>query len=274
VNKPDSFANIDTVNASLNLLFRSLGTDKVAEFRQEYLPTWKDIGYKEDPIIYAQRISKDFLSHYGVIVTRAIVAFRSDLEVPGVVELSNQNDLFVEVDSIYQGERDAILAILAHEMTHIFLHKVGLNSKNEQQNEILTDVTAMFLGFGLLLLNSNGIIVWKVGKQMHFGYLSLDEQGYLLAKRCAYFGLNFKGHLRKGLPKESFNNGKNRLKEEMALLFPNKGTTRSGKPLALGFAETSEEIKCIMCSQRLRLPPGKAKGVATCPTCKTDMKRP
>jgi hypothetical protein len=56
----DKFPNIEIVNASLRLLFGSLGRDRVLSFRTEYVPTWKDTGYKEDPILYVQRISKEF----------------------------------------------------------------------------------------------------------------------------------------------------------------------------------------------------------------------
>ncbi len=78
-------------------------------------------------------------------------------------------------------------------MAHIFLHRNDLRFSVERENEILTDTTAAYLGLGVLIL---GGILFQVTKDQfstmetqtrHFGYLTPDEFGYLLAKRHIIF---------------------------------------------------------------------------------------
>lgn len=53
-----------------------------------------------------------------------------------------------------------ILAILAHESTHNYLHQYGVRRADETENEILTDIGAAYLGLGGLLLSGYKPIYW------------------------------------------------------------------------------------------------------------------
>ena len=53
-----------------------------------------------------------------------------------------------------------ILAILAHEYTHHYLYQKNIRKNNEDENEILTEVAAAYLGIGQLLVNGYKPIVW------------------------------------------------------------------------------------------------------------------
>jgi len=46
---------------------------------------------------------------------------------------------------------DHILAILAHESTHHYLHEYKIRKTHEKENEILTDLAAAYIGFGPVL---------------------------------------------------------------------------------------------------------------------------
>ncbi len=77
----------------------------------------------------------------------------------GQVELSvGQEEVFIEIDSMTVRFNGAVLGILAHEISHKYLHRYGVSyaphskSGNEEE-EALTDVTAAFLGLGKLMLN-------------------------------------------------------------------------------------------------------------------------
>jgi hypothetical protein len=64
------------------------------------------------------------------------------------VELSQSNEFFVELQSQHRFAAKAIAAILAHEVAHIFLHRCGVRFPDEFENEVLTDTTAVYVGFG------------------------------------------------------------------------------------------------------------------------------
>lgn len=53
-----------------------------------------------------------------------------------------------------------ILAILAHEISHHFLNTHSISMEPEEKNEVLTDVTAIYLGFGQLLLEGYKPVKW------------------------------------------------------------------------------------------------------------------
>lgn len=91
-----------------------------------------------------------------------------------------------------------IMAVLIHECVHNFLYYYNLELYPEAENEILTDVTAVFLGFGDLLREGYKPIkeivegpspqgeagfkvsCWKVG------YLELNEIAYVQEKYNAF----------------------------------------------------------------------------------------
>ncbi|MGA2226524.1 MAG: hypothetical protein ABSH41_18970 [Syntrophobacteraceae bacterium] len=99
------------------------------------------------------------------------------------------------VDINYGAVQDSIelLAVLAHEITHIFLNIVGLSFQDTMQNEILTDTTATYLGFGNIILNAYSKRQKKINEKTvefsskWFGYLSPAEYGCIIAKRTKKF---------------------------------------------------------------------------------------
>lgn len=148
----------------------------------------------EDPILQVQEITHAIATHLHVDVGAIIVSFRSDLGPAAKVELSSEEDFFVEIDSRYKNDCDLLNAVLAHEVTHIFLHRNHVRYLDELQNEILTDTTAAYLGLGPIILNAHktthslgrrGLLMLKTHKP---GYLSADDFGYIVAERAYRFG--------------------------------------------------------------------------------------
>ena len=66
-----------------------------------------------------------------------------------------------------------VLAILAHESVHNYLDSMGVEDKDTAENEILTDIAAVYLGLGRLLLQGHEPITWESD---HWSRGS--EQGY------------------------------------------------------------------------------------------------
>lgn len=109
----------------------------------------------------------------------------------------DSQNVFIEIDPDYIRHHDALLKVLAHEISHKYLefHRLSLNSIMD--NERLTDVTAIFLGFGTAALNGikyteTGFkdIETKYTRTVTNGYLDLDESAFVHDIVCRMRGLN------------------------------------------------------------------------------------
>jgi hypothetical protein len=101
------------------------------------------------------------------------------------VELTAGPEYFVELNDRFRTHRRDIGAALAHEIMHVYLHRLGLSFPGTRDNEILTDTAATYLGAGWLLLDA--FRQDSVSSQK-LGYLTPEEFGYVLAKRALVFG--------------------------------------------------------------------------------------
>ena len=121
--------------------------------------------------------------HFGLRITTVIVTVRSNLPVPGQVELSaDRSTFFVELQRDIASRVESLLAVLAHEISHVFLHCNGLRGEDTRKTEILTDTCAIFLGLGHLCLNAvsfgySSDNSGTVPTRRHFGYVSAEEIG-------------------------------------------------------------------------------------------------
>tara|TARA_Y100000589_G_scaffold285141_1_gene284454 strand:+ start:629 stop:1297 length:669 start_codon:yes stop_codon:yes gene_type:complete len=102
-----------------------------------------------------QNITKVMAEFIGMNEFIFIVSFTKLGSAAGQISLSVNRDknVFIEI------QRDKIkcakqfFAILAHELAHQYLHIRYIDEPNELENERLTDVCAVYVGFGKLLLN-------------------------------------------------------------------------------------------------------------------------
>jgi len=76
---------------------------------------------------------------------------KMDLEVAGLIEARHMYR--IGIPFFYVGKAYATGAIVAHEITHAFLFSKGIGFPDTQANELLTDVSTIFIGLGKLLLN-------------------------------------------------------------------------------------------------------------------------
>lgn len=118
----------------------------------------------------------------------------------GIIELKySGNDVFVEISEDVQGFEDATIATLAHELTHKYMQvngiSLGTNIVQEYENEVLTDITTIFLGLGKFLLNGcnnektyqeyRGIDKYEVTKTMKVGYLTQRQMAFVYRLICS-----------------------------------------------------------------------------------------
>lgn len=177
------FPHLETVHRAITALYRRLSAEGVGQFAESVLPA--DVALSDEEELYsgAQRVAGSVVRQLRLPDARVIVAFR-EMDFAAEVELTAGPEYFVELNSRFKGHRRDIGAALAHEVTHVYLHRLGLAFSSRRENEVLTDTVATYLGAGWLLLDAYRQDVVSGQK---LGYLTPEEFGYVLAKRAQVF---------------------------------------------------------------------------------------
>jgi hypothetical protein len=282
------FKNIDIIDRSLRELFSRLTPRRIRQFLYTFELTGRETDRSDDPVIRVQKIARRLADHYRISVSAVVVTFRSDMCVPGRVELSPASEFFVELHTEHRDAVKPTVAILAHEVAHIFLYQAGIRLEPTFHNEVLTDTTAVFLGCGPAILNgasrttttSGNVITGQVitTSTKKYGYLSVDEFGYVQARRDAYFRLQPSRLVSRGLPRWGYCAGRRRFKSQQAAppFAPASIFTRALRALRFrnhldASADRKISFACSFCSQSLRVPRlGKQLSVH-CPTCQETL---
>jgi predicted SprT family Zn-dependent metalloprotease len=277
------FTNIHIINLSLKELFFRLRPQRIRQFASSFELTKYERDKSLDPAIRAQRIARRLADHYRISVSAIVVTFRSNMDVPGRVHLSPSSEFFIELHSEHRNALAPTVAILAHEVAHIFLYRAGISLQPTFHNEVLTDTTAVFLGCGPAILNAatkttttSGNVITTTTRK--FGYLSVDEFGYIQAKREAFFGLRHHGMIAHGLSRLGYQRGCWRFRRErwMPPFQPSRFLLRTS--VALGLLQPLPvdqqnriTFPCAFCSQSLRVPRLGKQMLIRCPTCEEKL---
>lgn len=92
------------------------------------------------------------------------LAGKADLERAdqvGLYKVIGGSSREIQLTKRFRFELKHILAILAHESMHNYLYSHNAYDPNEGENEVLTDLAAVYLGLGHLLIEGYEPIVWK-----------------------------------------------------------------------------------------------------------------
>jgi hypothetical protein len=178
------YPHLETVRAAITALYRRLSYDTVRTFSTSVAPA--DVAFcdTDDLHLGAQRVARELVGHFRLPAARLIVGFR-EMTHAANVELAAGPEYFVELNDRFRTHRRDIGAALAHEVTHVFLHRADLAFPTTAENEILTDTVAAYLGAGWLLLDAYR---QDSASSQKLGYLTPEEFGYVLAKRSLAFG--------------------------------------------------------------------------------------
>ncbi|MGW7416020.1 hypothetical protein [Streptomyces sp. NPDC054863] len=177
------FPHLGTVRSALTALYRRIGEDGVRSYAPSVFPADVAFSDDEDPHLGAQHVARALVSHLHLPDARMIVSYR-EMEHAAGVELAAGPEYFIELNERFRSHRKDIGAALAHEITHVLLHRLDLSFADTPDNEILTDTVTTYLGAGWLLLDAyrqDGASSQKLG------YLTPEEFGYVLAKRALAF---------------------------------------------------------------------------------------
>ncbi|MBF2089665.1 MAG: hypothetical protein IGR80_14425 [Synechococcales cyanobacterium K44_A2020_017] len=153
-----------------------------------------------DIVIEVQRLAGRIARYLELPIGKIFVTFSPSLSCPAQVELSMADDYLVRLHERYRFGYQDVPALLAHEIVHIFLHRLKIAFPHVLDNEILTDTAATYLGLGWPCLNAFRISVHDshefgyVGPRTirhvsasKVGYLTPEEFAYVLAKRSLLF---------------------------------------------------------------------------------------
>ncbi|MGP9021393.1 hypothetical protein ACT1U9_23710 [Streptomyces sp. BR1] len=178
------YPHLDTVRAAITALHKRLSYDGLQSYATSVLPADVAFADQDDLHLGAQRVARALVQHLRLPEARMIVGFR-EMQHAAAVELAAGPEYFIELNDRFRHHRRDIGAALAHEITHVLLHRLDLSFPGTRDNEILTDTATTYLGAGWLLLDAfreDGVSSQKLG------YLTPEEFGYVLAKRAAVFG--------------------------------------------------------------------------------------
>ncbi|MEZ4473345.1 MAG: hypothetical protein R3F60_21665 [bacterium] len=141
--------------------------------------------FEVDPhdMIDLQRAARRLARHVGLgDLTFVVAVTPKPPDVAGHVELRYaQREVFIEISDRLLTFPRAVLACLAHEVTHKYLHSHGIWLPDLLENERLTDTAAVFNGLGrLLIAGCEDVVVEEsagLRRVHHFkgGYLERPE---------------------------------------------------------------------------------------------------
>ncbi|MFG2792291.1 hypothetical protein [Streptomyces sp. NPDC048419] len=177
------FPHLEKVRDAITALYRRLSYDTIRTFSSSVAPA--DVAFVDTDDIYlgAQRVAHELVRHYRLPDARLIVSFR-EMEHAANIELAAGPEYFVELNDRFRTHRRDIGAALAHEIMHVYLHRLDLSFPGTRDNEILTDTATTYLGAGWLLLDAYRE---DSASSQKLGYLTPEEFGYVLAKRALIF---------------------------------------------------------------------------------------
>ncbi|MFR9795621.1 hypothetical protein ACL02U_06875 [Streptomyces sp. MS06] len=178
------YPHLETVRAAVTALYRRLSGDSIRTFGSSVAPA--DVAFCDTDDLYlgAQRVARELVRHYRLPDARLVVSFR-EMTHAANVELTAGPEYFVELNDRFRTHRRDIGAALAHEIMHVYLHRLDLAFPGTRDNEILTDTATTYLGAGWLLLDA---FREDAVSSQKLGYLTPEEFGYVLAKRALLLG--------------------------------------------------------------------------------------
>jgi hypothetical protein len=177
------YPHLATVRAAITAVYRRLSAEGLYAYGTSVAPADVAFADADDLHLGAQRVAHALVQQLRLPEARMIVSFR-EMEHAASVELAAGPEYFIELNDRFRTHRQDIGAALAHEITHVLLHRLGLSFPGTRDNEILTDTVTAYLGAGWLLLDAyreDGVTSQKLG------YLTPEEFGYVLAKRALAF---------------------------------------------------------------------------------------
>jgi hypothetical protein len=304
---PHGFPNLRTIQRSIADLHKRFPRSELLglQFPSSLSPAIVDTAQLGDPVTSVQQIVEAIVHHFHLRAASVVVRFNDQLEVPARITQTRGGHRLVEMQMGFMASRETV-AILAHEVAHFFLDTVGLRYKDTFQNEVLTDTAASYLGAGWSVLNAyqrsesrseqwvgpNTRTVTTTTRESKLGYLTPEEFGYVLARRCNTTDERLLPWIGRNEGKAALSAGFAQLRRELAQ--PPLGTASALRRIKYKYAvwrskrkggqeatiydygnfsieaaaRKSVLFRCPRCTQQLRFPVGIKRADVTCNVCK------
>ncbi len=120
------YPHLETVRAAITALYKRLSYDTISTFATSVAPA--DVAFcdMDDLHLGAQRVARELVRHYRLPDARMIVSFR-EMTHAANVELAAGPEYFIELNDRFRTHRRDIGAALAHEVMHVYLHRLDLS---------------------------------------------------------------------------------------------------------------------------------------------------
>jgi len=181
---------VQSVTAKLILLEQRAGRSVSYRILSPILPLSIDS-------LSVQTAAKQISEFIGLRGLTFVVSFAKQKEgVGGHISLEESSkDVFIEVASEAMQFPEAVMATLCHEVCHKWLQVNNLENPIKSENEVLTDITAVFLGLGKIMLNGCKCVDFRyetlpnrertITTTRESGYLSRDQLAFTYGLVCA-----------------------------------------------------------------------------------------
>jgi hypothetical protein len=169
----------------LALAVRALPATGFAEAPVAEAPKWP---HTHDAASWSREFARFASFRYGLPLPRYTIAFEPmDGHAGRVIDAGHECQIII--DSRYVTDIEILGHVIAHEVAHLVLNRVGLRAGDEWDNELLTDTLAVLAGFGPLMLagkqrsRSNATLSTRSTTTTRIGYLAESDIAWLMAVR-------------------------------------------------------------------------------------------
>lgn len=112
------------------------------------------VSFNPSDIISVQKEASNMMRFVGLNNYTPVITYTNTGEkVGGNIDLNDKDNVFIEINQRYKHEKDQTLAVMAHEICHKVLFVHNLYLPIELENELLTDISTIYVGFGKLSMN-------------------------------------------------------------------------------------------------------------------------
>jgi hypothetical protein len=197
MNKED-VSNIDRINFK-DFISKILFLEQNLDFLKKH----SNIGMLKinatKDVIEMQKVAKKIANHIDLDNLTFIINYNDSFEFSnnkgGQINLNEDRIVFIEISESLTGFPECVVATITHEITHKFLYLNRLAFIDTYENEIFTDLSAIYLGFGKLLLNGHKVDriakpqeIRDIPEQFHSNEKKhyYQEVGYLKSKQLTF----------------------------------------------------------------------------------------
>ena len=146
-------------------------------------------------------MASSILDYVGLHDYSAKVVFIGGIKGGGYIDLREGKNFTIYVSQavnygMYGPKDEPVFAVISHEICHKLLHNRRFSVSNERENEIYTDLAAIYVGLGIYILNGcSSVEIRMDGNRMtsqsqRVGYMSRSAYAYAYALTNTLYGLS------------------------------------------------------------------------------------